>query len=412
MYKTIIAIMLLTSLLSSCAPATVEPTATSTPLPAFTLTSTITLTPTLTLTPTITPTPGLPNTVNITIDEKIPENIASLAKTTVNQAYWFYKNMGCSPDFRHATFVSYESALTVGYEGILVGWDDLSSISSNMNVRISHEMFHVMCQLAVQEDAETGRDMLWLLEGNANYVVAMERLEHTGALSGVTQTIPGHRIGMAQWVSQEYCAISLKTLEQGDERKVSPDFGAIDEVAASLLAAISPDGISSFLHYYELRPELSREDAFEQAFGITIEDFYILYDEECSIGFPTIIASNPIQADLTPWPTPSLAAGEVRVRGNVVLNDTTTGYDDFIIVFCKDNVVDCLPGVAINSEGEFGMGLIPGKYRVSVNATNDWESIGWYTKNGLVPNIGCAQVIRIYLNQETILTIDLHPASC
>lgn len=412
MSKTIIAIMLLTSLLSSCAPATVEPAMTSTPLPTYTLTPTITLTPTLTLAPIITLTPGLPDKIKFEIDDRVPEIIVETVRTTVNQAYWYYVDLGCSPDFRRVIVTREENAFTLDIDGIKVGWDNLDEDLSKISTRVSHEMFHVMCQLAIQGDDETGMDMLWLLEGNANYVVAMERITHTGMLTGVNQTVTGHHVGMAEWISNELCQVSLKDLEQGDERKVSQHFGAVDEVAASLLTSISPDGISSFLHYYEFRPELSNEEAFEKAFGITIEDFYILYDDECRSGFPTIIASNPIQSDLTPLPTPSLAAGEARVRGNVILNDTTMAYDDFIIVFCRDNVLECLPGVAINSEGEFSTGLPPGKYRISINATSDGESIGWYTKNGLVPSISCAQVVRIYLNQDAVFTIDLHTASC
>lgn len=107
-----------------------------------------------------------------------------------------------------------------------------------------------------------------------------------------------------------------------------------------------------------------------------------------------------------------LSDGAVLVRGNVILSEPATRYSDFFITFCEEDVLQCTPGAAIDSRGNFQIGLLPGKYRVSINAAVGGESIGWYSSSGLVPSIACAKVVRVYVNQTVDITIDLRPAKC
>ncbi len=335
-----------------------------------------------------------------------------MVRTTVNQAYWYYIALDCSPKFYSVIVTRSENALTLNTDGIKVGWDDLDSDISTMSTKVSHEMFHVMCQLAIQEDPETGEDMLWLREGNANYVVGMERIEHSGMLSGVKQTFPDHNMGMAEWVSESFCEISPKRLEQGDERKVSPYFGAIDEVAASLLVQISPNGINSFLHYYELRQKVSNEEAFEIAFGITKDSFYQQYQQECANGFPSIAKYNKTPTT-TKKPTPTFTTeNPIISTGTVILKDNTQKFSDFVITFCNINEGTCLPGIPIKSNGTFSTSLLPGKYRVSINSPTNGQIIGWYTNNGIVPEPTCARTITVDVKHEIDITINLQKVSC
>lgn len=417
--KRFTVILIAVCLLVGCSSSPIQPSAT--PTSTFTATPTTiptrTLTPTLTPIPSATPIPELPQTVQIEFDKVIPENIVDLVKNTVDQAYWYYVNMGCSPDFHRVQIVGHESALTIGTDAVLIGWDDLTTISPNMDVRISHEMAHIMCQIAIKKDPDgTGLELMWLLEGTANYFADEERLISTGKLSGIEGTVINHEIGMGEWVtSSNLCGFSFHSVEKdtGTLGKDFPDYPGVGEVAAILLATTSPDGKQALINYYKFLVDNPGDVAFQKAFGRTKDNFYQQFKDECNQGFPTI-AKHSQALTLAPRPVPTLAKGYVRVQGNMVLSDVIQNYSDYYIVFCRidDDNEQCLFGVPINVDGTFITSLIPGKYRMSINPSDGSEAIGWYSKDGLVKDGSCASTIRVYVNQEINITIDLHPISC
>lgn len=209
----------------------------------------------------------------------------------MDQAYWFYTGLGCSPEgFR----VEGRDNDTGGEAFVGYAWFGIRNIeteTSVVNTGISHELAHVMCQLAFTRKNKMGAiDFRWLTEGVPNYFSAMEQITNTGMNSGVKlSSIGDHDRGMADWVAQNFCQIALEKLEPANAHIVYPEgFGAIADVATRLLVKSTPDGIAAIFHYYTLLATTGKEDAFQQAFGLSTVDFYQKYQTECVDGFPTV----------------------------------------------------------------------------------------------------------------------------
>lgn len=410
--KKLLPIIGMILVLTSCVPATQEPaistavpsTQTLIPSPTFPASSTPTL--------TITPTPSLPETIDFEFDESIPENIVDLVKTTVNQAYWYYVDLGCSPEFHHVKVVASEKALTTGTDGIQVGWDNLKYISPNMDVRISHEMSHVMCQLGIKKDPDAGHEMMWLLEGMANYFTALERFENTGMLGGVEGNAAHYEIATAVWVNDShFCSYRFRSVEKdiqpydtGALSRRYPDYTRVGEAAAILLSKINSNGMAAFVSYYKYLVNDPSEIAFEKAFGLTKEGFYQQFQSECENGFPTFYKDIP---------TPMPPAGTVRLQGNIIAKDGNPVSVHYFLVPCKLkvnlNFVDmekCIPGTQLNPFGTFVLDLPPGYYSLSINSTDSGEAIGWYSIDGLVDEPTCAIILKLDKPQSISITID------
>jgi hypothetical protein len=411
-------------LFSSCAPAASTPiaptTQSTTIIPTSTLEPTSTPSPTLTLTPTITSTPLLPGTIEFLIDKAIPEKFIDVVKTTVNQAYWYYVGLGCSPEFHKVVVKSKELAGNFGLDGINVGWDDLKNISTNMDVRISHEMAHVMCEIQFTKDVNTGEELLWLFEGTANYFSDTERLTNTGLLSGQKGDPVGHASDMGQWVIQNnFCNYPFSSVEKDIEPLGTgalgvkfPDYPGVGGVAAALLAKTSPDGILALINYYKYLLDDSSDIAFQKAFSKTKSEFYHQFQEECSRGFPSLPVANTLPAaevPLTEMPTQEIS---ILATGVIALKDTTQKFSDFEVVFCNIQSDKCLSAIPVLPDGTFSIQLPVGKYRIRINSRNGAQLLGWYTRQGLVVDPTCAQAITVDIKHETILTINLQSQSC
>lgn len=386
-------LILASALLSACSSSAVQPTLSPTPR------ATATAVPTRTSTPRITPTPALPPTISFDYEPAIADEIVDLVKTTVNQAYWFYVGLGCSSDGFNVTITGFESGEASGSGDFVVGWRNSSTDPSVMETRVSHETAHVMCQYAF-----TSRPSLrWLVEGVANYFAALERITNSGMLSGWRGTIGDHDLGMAEWIGQDFCGVSLRALEGARADRVLPEFGGVGEVAARLLAKTSPGGIQALIDYFVLSASMPYEAAFQQAFGRSQDEFYEQYRIECEDGFPSL------PADLA---TPAVGAGEVRMYGKIVLKDAEHAYTDYLLSFCEARTPECSPGLQIRSDGTFSTSLPPGKYRISVNAVTGGEAIGWYSSDGLVRLNTCADTVPVRQGEEVFLEIDLHFVTC
>ncbi len=289
---------LLPLFLTSCTPAVQEPTVTSIP----TLTATITPIPTSTSKPTATAIPALPTSIEFVYDEAISDNIVTLVKTTVHEAYWYYINLGCSPNGFQVKITTGESGEVIAIDAFKVGWQDLKTNPSVMAARVSHETAHVMCQFAFTKHLNMGLiDLRWLTEGVANYFSTLEQFTNTGMNSGWRGSIFDQEIGMAEQVNP-YCSyneIPLSILEGSNADQRYPEMYAIGDVATRLLVKVNPDGFKVIINYYTYLANMPNKVAFEQAFGMTKEVFYQLYRDECRKGFPTI-KNNPSQTGAIP----------------------------------------------------------------------------------------------------------------
>jgi hypothetical protein len=148
-----------------------------------------------------------------------------------------------------------------------------------------------MCQIAFTKKANMGAiDLRWLTEGVANYFSAMEQIKNTGMNSGVRfSNITQHDRGMAQFVSNNFCAIPLDKLEPANAHEIYSDsFSAVGDVATRLLVKTTPVGIQAIIKYYTLLATVRKDEAFEQAFGRPKEMFYEQYKDECIKNFPTL----------------------------------------------------------------------------------------------------------------------------
>src|SRR5574341_221650 len=281
--KGFIIILLASLLLADCANARIQPTAT----PILTSTETLTRVPptrtpkpTLTPNPTVTFTPSLPNTIEFIFPVNLSEQQQNKIKVRVDQAYWFFASLGCSPEGFEAKFYNGEGGYANYYADGLkleVGLADLADDFIGFGGEVSHEIAHTMCQIAyvkAKSDHLGSIDLRWLTEGVANYFSAMEQIHTNGGYGGIKATSLQDDHGLLKLVSEQLCDISLKSLEPGNAQDLYPEaFWAVGDVATRLLVRITPDGVKAVLDYYNLLPTTKRETAFEQAFGKTKEDF-------------------------------------------------------------------------------------------------------------------------------------------
>jgi len=115
----------------------------------------------------------------------------------------------------------------------------------------------------------------------------------------------------------------------------------------------------------------------------------------------------------TPCPTPSaVSAGTVAINGKVVLANPSQKYSDYIVSFCNSKIVQCLPGNLISDDGSFDTYLDPGDYKISVNPLNGGDTIGWYVKNGLVPDPSCAEFFQVGDEKEINIVVDFQTTPC
>jgi len=330
----------------------------------------------------------------------------------VQQAYWFYLDLGCSPSSFKAKITKEENGEVIAVDEFVVGWEDLEIDPSIMKQRVAHETAHIMCQLVFTRHYNMGAiDLRWLTEGVPNYYAAMEQVTHTGLNSGVPiNNIDEQTQGMAEWISSNFCEVPLKTLEPGNADEILREFSGVGDVATRLLIKINPNDFQGVVKYYTLLSSKPNNVAFQEAFGMSKAEFYEIFKDECDKGFPTLTSSfheTPVVIA-----TPVLKDGYVRVKGNVILKDKNQNFSDYIISFCKTTDEQCLPGVLINGDGTFNTTLAPGKYLLTVNLLDSGEAIGWYTSKGLTINGNCAETTQVILGQDTNIEINLHFRSC
>lgn len=264
-------------------------TSTSTAKP--TVTATFTPRPTSTPLPTLTATPALPSSIQFIFPDNITDEDKNELQVVVNQAYWFYVNLGCSSDGFTADFHKLNVGdASVGY--FMLDISDWNTNQSQVEAAISHEIVHVVCQVAFTKYSAMGAiDLRWLTEGMPNYFSTIERIQNTGMNSGVRfSNVQQQTNGMVGNVSS-YCDVPLSRLEPANAQDLYPSYKvyAIADIATRLLIKTTPDGFGASIKYYKLLRTDGKYKAFEEAFGRKTTDFYEQYQDECIKGFPTLL---------------------------------------------------------------------------------------------------------------------------
>ena len=142
----------------------------------------------------------------------------------------------------------------------------------------AHELVHVF----QYQLSEKSLHPAWLTEGSAEFLADRAML-NSGALHSAER----------RWVVERANRIDkpLRDIETRDDFRDKDDLGSkyypYSHMAAELLASRAGEG--AILRYYAL---LTRgtdwRDAFESAFGLTVDDFYVLFEAHRAAGFPAL----------------------------------------------------------------------------------------------------------------------------
>lgn len=151
---------------------------------------------------------------------------------------------------------------------------------------IAHEHYHAIQTLGVEgSDGIKHIGPEWLTEGSARYV-QIRTLEHAG-LSDLSTAMEASDIAAVRTFTR-----SLQSLERTEAFFALPNRGLIGyglgALAVSLLAE-NYGGLSALTRYYRsIEPGTTWEEAFENTFGISIEDFYQEFEDYRAENFPPL----------------------------------------------------------------------------------------------------------------------------
>ena len=315
------------------------PTATPTPTPAPTLTPTPSPTPAPTATPTPGPfaellqDPGLPSYIDWKIQSEVDRAEVEDALLGIKLMYEFGKQLGMpDPEGRIVVYIDNDLERLASYYSELTGWDLESSRESwegggaeagqgwimamvsppgetfwepdGLVGPMAHELVHASFQSGVAgllTDSTAFEGMVtvprWLSEGMAVFLSDLALVEHRGTDNSWRRK--GQVLAVAAF---DLLLQDVETWPSGWAGSVGPD-GELDEgraviaciyqcgyVAVELLASrVGLRKLADYYMYLEPRmfPRVSEKDyprpgwrvAFERAFGMTVEEFYQLFEE-------------------------------------------------------------------------------------------------------------------------------------
>ncbi len=331
--------------------ATLTPSPTPTPEPTASPTATPSPTPTATLTPSPTPTPEPvpPPFVKWHFGDDVRPEEREALQRGVQMMYDFAKAVDLPrPSGEIRIHVSHDPEELGRVYSEKIGWDVERATDSWrsrgetagqaglgwMMVKVKppdadlddrylarlkslavHEMVHAAYQHGLFEGATLGRLFTrappWLLEGMANFyrILAFAHFEEPG-LSLDRQ----HYIQTVRGVS-----LSLSEVEEypGGAGGTSENWRCIygcGALAAELLASdVGVRGLTAF--FIQRQPDVSWESTFENAYGISVDDFYRSFEEHRAAGYPALtIPVAPILPAPTVAPTPTQQPGVAEVR--------------------------------------------------------------------------------------------------
>ncbi|MCE9644612.1 MAG: hypothetical protein K8S20_01330 [Chloroflexi bacterium] len=401
-------LFLCATLLSSCAPGMATAGQSSEAIP--TATGTATLQPALTFSPTITPTATFePGSFFFDIASDVPGNDEAEIKTGIDLARAYLRDfLGGDINPSMPQFMVKIVATGNGNDGSCC--TGLAESGPRPFFDVKHSSWNI------------GSSSYW--DNTDNHVNAGAH-EYVHAWQSSLGCLTIHDQPLGNWLNEGIAQyISINSLKQGgyvtenDYRQLisvalagtSTDklasyergsSGRLDDIAllATIkLVSLAPSGELSLRNVCEnISSGKSVDQSFKEAFGISKNDFYKLFT-----GYQ--------ETYVTPTPTP-IPAGMIAIHGMVTLANSNQKYSDYILSFCNSKIAECLPGVPISNQGTFLTYLDPGIYRISVNHSKDGEGIGWYAKNGLVPDGTCSDSILVD-DKEINFTVDLRPSSC
>lgn len=293
--------LIIALLLTSCAPATIKPTITV--APASTATST--LAPTPTLTPTITPTSTIaptPLPLTLVYQDDVPVDGRVLEEQAAKKAYIYYSqyvdmgqitiytfsdvnlvldkiSVSLQADYGQTKSMAREFWPTTG--GFITGndvvvnsgfppWSDQGNGCYKAK-NVSHEMFHLVQRAllhhALNRFIDYGPE--WLKEGSAEMM-------GNRAVDGLNDC--DYKKTLDSWFQDSRDAdFSLQQVEGGNfSSKIK--FWSFAPWAVDYLINLAPKGERSLVEYYsEIGDGTTWRDAFETAFGISVQDFYTTF---------------------------------------------------------------------------------------------------------------------------------------
>jgi hypothetical protein len=299
--KSINIVILLVLLLSSCAPvATAIPSLTPSPTQTATLTPTNTPTPTSTATSTLTPT-LLP--ITFKYQDSIPANARGIQEQAMNKAYRYFSQYTDLGPITVYTFYDISLVMDEIYSDINADekidisvfrkdWaaglsgggasDDTVIINPNhLNWKdsgcykpknIIHETFHMVQAKLMQTHSlpadEISYSPEWLNEGSAE-VIGHFLADGIGGCS--------YQDRVKFWIeTTSDKVVSLKEIEASSSKEW---FWSTAPLAVVQLIQNSPDKEKSLFKYYsELGSGKDWHDAFNSAFGLSVEEFYEQFD--------------------------------------------------------------------------------------------------------------------------------------
>ena len=141
----------------------------------------------------------------------------------------------------------------------------------------AHELVHVF----QYELSESRLQPEWLTEGAAEFLADRAML-NVGALHSAERELV---VEMANRIDKP-----LRDIETRDDFRdegLGSKYYPYSHMAAELLASRAGEG--AILRYYALLTrETNWRDAFESAFGLTVDDFYVLFEAHRAAGFPAL----------------------------------------------------------------------------------------------------------------------------
>jgi len=417
--KRLALVLIASLLLAGCGNGTIQPNATSIATPTSIVTSTFTSTLPTTETPTVSPIPSAtlePSSILFDIDSKAPTKDVGEIKLGIDLVRAYMRDfLGGDIDPDKQNFTVKIAANGKGNDGscctglaesgprpfidvLHPNWNiGSSNYWSNTDNHINagaHEYVHAW-------QSSLGCITLhyqplgnWLDEGMAQYV-SINSLKHG---EYVTEGDYKELIDVALANTSHE---NLASFEHSSSSKLDD----IAFIAVVKLVALAPTGelsLRSLCTY--IASGKSVDQSFENAFGITKKDFYKSFTD-----YQRLYATPTPAPTLTLTPIPD---GMVLINGKVILSAANQKFSDYVVSFCNSKVVQCSPGNVISDDGSFTAYLESGDYKISVNPMEGGNEPGWYVKNGLVPDPGCAEFLHVGSEKEINVVVDFHSTTC
>jgi hypothetical protein len=264
--------------------AAIPPTATALPPTATSL-------PPPTARPTATP---KPHETLITFDDSVPGPQRVYLKDFFDMAR---REMGDAGDV--AVFASYDisklpkssydwdNALTVSYSGGRIAVN-ARNLEANLSDPESLGVMLIAYYFLVEDNlsgANSNPSPQWLIYGSANYV-AYSTYDRVGKYSYSA----ARKLRAPYALNAVNSGSTLKVLE-GDPGARRRDLSPVGFIAVEMLANIA--GEASINNYWKALGKSSWQTAFEQAFGIKVDDFYVRFDGWREKGFEPRLKPKP-----------------------------------------------------------------------------------------------------------------------